>query len=226
MRFRSSVRQPVALSRLVTLGLALPLIACGKEAKQAAENASNVASVVAASGKMAEATDEATKFQEARKAKGDTVPMDYKALQAMLVVPDGYTADGGPEGSSTAMAGFAMSEAKQKYVGPAGADGTTPRIDVDIIDFGGSQMGYSMLAMPMMMNLSQEDDKRRMRTVKLGPEYTWASEEYDKQDHSSKVTAVTRYRYVVTVNAQSQTSDQSAAVTKFTEQVVKKFDGK
>jgi hypothetical protein len=223
----TSDRRSTVRSRMMTVVFSLLIAACGNEAKQAAESVSAAASVVSASGKMADAVDEAKRFQDERRQKGDTMPMEYKLLQGMLPpAPDGYTADGGPEGSSTAMAGFAMSEAKQRYVGKARSDGTKPRMEVSIVDFGGSEMGYSMLAMPMMMNISREDDRERMRTVKLGPEHTWASEQYDKQSHEAKLTAVTRYRYVLTVTASEQTGDESAAVTKLTEQLARKFEGK
>jgi hypothetical protein len=220
-------RAPLAPTRsLVASLVALTLAGCGGEASRAVQDAKNVAAVATSGGAITEAVDEATKFREERRAKGDTLPMTYQALQAMLMAPDGYTPEGGPEGASQAMAGFAMSQAKQRYVKGAAADGTVPTVEVEIVDFGASDLGYTTLAMPMMMNLSREDDQERMRTITLGPAHTWASEQYGKQDHRTRITAVTRYRYVVTVTAESQGSDQSAAITKFAEQLVRKFDGK
>ena len=55
--------------------------------------------------KMNEGVKEAQDRWEARKAKGDTLAMPYKDLQAYLPEVSGYTKDGGPKGSQVNMPG-------------------------------------------------------------------------------------------------------------------------
>lgn len=203
----------------------------GESVTAQAANAVNAAKAVgqmAGMGSRLEASsEEAAKFQAERRARGDTVAMSYTALQAMLPdAPAGYTKDGEPDASSQSMSGFSMTEATQRYKGEAAADGSAPRITVKLVDFGGTEGAYALMAMPMMLDMKQEDARRRTGSVTLGPAHTWAMEEFDKRDNDVTVTAVTRYRYLVTVKASRQSGDNSAMVRSFTEQVVRRFDGK
>ena len=110
------------------------------------------------------------------------------------------------------------------------------KIRPDIIYYSASQQGrfgphrmfagYGMMALPMMMNISQEDAHHRMRTLAMDTPYTWASEEYDKDNKDAKLTAVTRYRYLITAEASNQTEDQSQWLKDLVEEIAKKFAGK
>ena len=75
-------------------------------------------------------------------------------------------------------------------------------------------------------DLSQEDAHHRMATGKLGTAYTWYTEEYDKDNKDAKVSVVTRFRYLITVEARNQTADQVAMVKGVAEAIAKTFDGK
>jgi hypothetical protein len=213
--------------RLLAATLGAALIGCGEKAQEM-KNAANALEAVADMATNAEATqNEAEKFYAERQAKGDTVAMNYAELQKLLPeAPSGYTASGEPGGSSQSMGGWSMAQAEQTYSQPAGADGNTPSIKVSLMDFGGTQAAYGMMALPMMMNLSQEDAHRRFNTIKLGPEFTSASEEYNKDNKDVTVTAMTRYRYMITVEARNQSSDQSDLVKGLAEEIAKKFAGK
>jgi hypothetical protein len=101
-----------------------------------------------------------------------------------------------------------------------------PTIAVSIVDFGGTQAAYGMMALPMMMNLSQEDAHHRMQTLKVDVPYTWGSEEFNKDDKTAKVTLVTRYRYVISVEVRNHGEDKSAMAKSLAEDVAKKFEGK
>ncbi len=210
---------------LVITGVAL--CGCGEKAQEAKNEANALSAFAQSAGKMSETTTEAEKFYKDRQAKGDTVSMPYAALEKMLPsAPSGYKSKEDPSGSSNSNGAFSMSTAEQTFEQPAGADGRIPTVKVSIVDFGGTQTAYSMMALPMMMNISSEDAHQRMGTLKMSPAYTWASEEFNKDDKSAKVTAITRYRYVVSVEATNQSSDQSAMVKSLAEDVVKKFEGK
>jgi hypothetical protein len=153
--------------------------------------------------------------------------MGYADLQGFLPSPpSGYAPAGEPEGFSQSMGGFSMSQAEQTFTKPADAEGNAPSIQVTLVDFGGSEVGYGMMALPMMMNMSQEDAHHRMRTLTMDTPYTWASEEYNKDNNDAKVTAVTRYRYMITVEASNQTEDLSPRLKDLVEDIARKFEGK
>jgi len=214
-------------SRVLSLIVGLGLVGCGEKASEV-KNAANALEAAAGAGNaMAEAQKEAEKFSNDRKAKGDTVAMPYADLQKMLPsAPSDYAAAEAPSGSSQSMGAFSMSQAEQTFTKPAGPDGNVPTIHVAIMDFGGTQAGYGMVAAPMMMQMSQEDAHQRMQTLKVNLPYTWGSEQYNKDDKSSTVTLITRYRYLITVDARNQGEDMSAMARSLAEDIAKKFDGK
>jgi hypothetical protein len=214
-------------SRVLSLLVGAGLIGCGEKAQEI-KNATNALEAVAQAGSgIAETQKEAEKFYNDRKAKGDTVAMPYAELQKMLPsAPSDYKASEDPSGSSQSMGAFSMSQTEQTFTMPAGADGSSPEIKVSIVDFGGTQAAYGMMALPMMMNLSQEDAHHRMQTLKIDMPYTWGSEEYNKDDKSAKVTLITRYRYVISVEARNQGEDKSAMARSLAEEIAKKFEGK
>ena len=216
------------MKRLVLAAVAgIVLVGCGEKAQDmknafnAAEAASKAASSIAAN------SNDAEKFYADRKAKGDTLAMPYAELQKLLPsAPDGYKATEEPGGSSQSMGGYSMSSAEQEFRQPAGADGNAPSIKVTIMDLGGTEAAYGMMALPMMMDLSQEDAHHRMKTHKMDAAYTWGSEEFNKDSKEAKVTIVTRYRYMVTVEARNQASDETATAMRLAEEIAKKFEGK
>lgn len=215
------------MRRILTIVTGIALVGCGEKAQEAKNAANALQAVATAATTMQDNQQEAEKFQAERRSKGDTLAMGYADLQKYLPsAPDGYKADEEPGGSSQSMAGFSMSQAEQTFSRPADAEGNAPSIHVTIVDFGGTQAAYGMMALPMMMNLSQEDAHRRMRTLKMDAPHTWGSEEYDKDSKDAKVTAVTRYRYAITVEARNQASDESAMAKSLTESIARKFDGK
>jgi hypothetical protein len=215
--------------------------ACGKESNAKAEaegDAENLPAqaknAIEAVGQLAKATStfetanaEAAKFQADRKTRGDTISMSYTALQAFLPdAPPGYKKSDEVGGSSQRMSGWSMTDADQDYYLEGAPDGTRPTIHVKLVDFGGTQTGYGILAMPMMIDMQQEDAHSRTATVKLGPAFTWAREEFDKDNKDAKMMAVTRYRYLIEVEAMGHGTDLMPLVKSLTENVVRKFEGK
>lgn len=206
---------------------ALALIGCGDKAREAGNALGALGQAAKAATSMAESAQEAEKFYKERQEKGDTVSISYTELQKYLPSSaNGYAPAGEPSGSSQSMGAFSMSQAEQTYSGPSGADGNAPTIEITIVDFGGSQAGYGMLAAPMMMSFSQEDAHSRTRTLKMDLPYTWGSEEYNKDNKTAKVMALTRYRYVITVEARNQADDQSAMAKSLAESIARQFEGK
>ena len=213
--------------RVLGLIVGVGLVGCGEKAREIKDATSALQAVAEASGGIADRQKEAEKFYNDRKEKGDTVAMAYTELQKFLPsAPSDYTASEEPSGSSQSMGAFSMSQTEQSFVKPAAADGSVPTIKVSIVDFGGTQAAYGMMALPMMMNMSQEDAHHRMQTLKMDAPYTWGSEEYNKDDKSTKVTIITRYRYVVSVEARDHGEDKSAMARSLAEDIAKKFEGK
>jgi hypothetical protein len=215
--------------RVLILVLGLGLAGCGAgEKARELKNATNAVTAAAEAGNtLVNAQNEAEKFYAERKAKGDTIAIPYADLQKFIPAPPSdYTPLEAPGGSSQTMGAWSMSQTEQTFSKAPGPDGTAPTIKVTIVDFGGTQAAYGMMAAPLMMNLSQEDAHHKMQTLKLSTPYTWGSEDFNKDDKSSTVTLVTRYRYVVTVEARNQGQDNTAMARALAEDIAKKFDGK
>jgi hypothetical protein len=213
--------------RVLSLFVGLTLVGCGEKAQDIRNATSALGAMAQVGNTLAESQKEATKFYEDRKAKGDTVALPYADLQKFLPsAPADYTPLEAPGGSSQSMGAFSMSQTEQTFTKPAAADGTAPTIKVSIIDFGGTQAAYGMMAAPLMMNISQEDAHHKMQTLKLSTPNTWGSEDFNKDDKSSTVTLITRYRYVITVDARNQGQDNTAMARSLAEEIAKKFDGK
>ncbi len=211
----------------VAVAMGMLVVGCGKKADEAQDAVSAMAAAAAAAPKLEEGMKEAEQFQKDRVAKGDTVAMAYTEIQKFLPESiDGFTAQGEPGGSQQAMGGFSMSQAEQTWVKDPNAQGLTPEIEVTVIDFGGTQQGYAMMAAPMLMGFSQEDARRRVGSVKMGVAHTGGWEKFDKESKNAKITAITRYRYVITVEARNSAEDQSALVKRVAEAVARKFEGK
>lgn len=216
------------MKRSVATGLVVLLVGgCGKKADDAENTLSAIAAAATAAPRVEEGLKEAEQFQKDRVARGDTVAMPYAELQKFLPASiAGHTPREEPTGSQQAMAGFSMSQTSQTWVEAPNASGTSPEIEVTIVDFGGSQQGYAMMAAPMMMGFSQEDARRRVGSIKVDVPHAGAWEEFDKENKDAKITAIARYRFVITVESRHKGEDQSALVKSVAEEVARKFDGK
>lgn len=69
-------------------------------------------------------------------------------------------------------------------------------------------------------------DAQKVGSVKMDVPYTGGWGEFDKESKDAKITAITRYRYVITVEARNHADDQSAMVMRLAESIATKFDGK
>ena len=212
-------------TRVGAIALVVLFAGCGEKAKQANDtvNALQIATKAAAS--MTASAGEAQRVLDERKAKGDTIAMSYKDLQGYLPSSiSGYTSDGGPGGQSMNMGAFSMTTAEQKY--QSGADADVKRIHVTIADYSGSAAGYGMMAPYMAMSMSSEDDHHRTATMPMQLQYTFAIQEYNKDNKDAKVMVGTRYRYFITVEATGQKGDETKTVTDLATDIARKLEGK
>jgi hypothetical protein len=213
---------------MIAAALVLAVAGCGKKKVDETQDAIGAMAAVAAAGsKLEEGAAEAARFQKERVAKGDTVAMPYAELQKFLPASiGGYQPREEPSGSQQAMAGFSMSQTERTWTKDTAAQGVSPEIHVSLVDFGGTQQGYAMLAAPMMMGFSQEDAHRRVGSTKIDVPNTGAWEEFDKDSKDTKLTAIARYRFVITIEARNHGADQSAMVKRLAEEIATKFEGK
>jgi hypothetical protein len=77
----------------------------------------------------------------------------------------------------------------------------------------------------MLAGAPAPDAEQRVRTRKLSIPYTWLSEEYYPQAHTAKLTAITRFRYIITVTAQLQPSDPTPMLADMVAQIATLFNG-
>ena len=221
IQMRTGVGRPRSWS--LALAACVTLAACGDDRPGSDANAS---STVAAATNMDSVAASAMRLQADRRMRGDTVPMDYSALQAMLPsAPDGYEADGVASGTASKAGGFGVTEVRQKFAGIPVPNVVRPRIEVAIADLGSSQIGVSMIAERMLAGTPAPDAEQRVRTRKLSIPYTWLSEEYYPQAHTAKLTAITRFRYIITVTAQLQPGDPTPMLADMVAQIATSFNG-
>ncbi len=203
------------------------VIGCSEKAKEMKEAATAAQISAGVADKMKESVGESQKFYADRKAKGDTVLMEYKALEEYLPKDiAGYKPEGGPTGNKTSMAGFSMSTAEQAYVATSGDASNPAKLKVTLADYGGTEGAYGVASLPLAFAISSEDDHHRMGSKKFDIPYTAGIEEYNKDNKDAKVSVGTRYRYWVVVEASNQKDDQSAMVASIAGDVAKKFNGK
>ena len=219
------------MKRIVGITLAAAttaaVIGCSEKAKEAKDAATAAQVMVGATDKMKESMDASQKFYADRKAKGDTIAMEYKALEEYLPKDiAGYKPEGGPTGNKTSMQGFSLSTAEQSYIATGGDASNPARIKVSLADYGGTEGAYGVASLPLSFAMSSEDDHHRMGSKKFDTPYTAGIEEYNKDNKDAKVSVGTRYRYWITVEASNQKDDQSAMVSSVAEDVAKKFTDK
>ena len=162
-------------------------------AKKVKESADNLSAAKNAAENMQEGMEAANKRIEERKAKGDTLAMPYKDLQAYLPSISGYTADGGPTGSSTNMMGFSLSTCEQNY------KSGDSNIKVKITDYNAGYSAFIGVTAMMKAGFSSEDDNQRTGPVKLGMDGVAAYETIYKKDKRGNLLLAIADRFYVEI---------------------------
>jgi hypothetical protein len=145
---------------------------------------------------MKAAADDAEKRRAERKAKGDTLAMNYKDLQKYLPDVAGYEKDGEPSGESTNMAGFgSFSTAEQRY---KSGDKT---IHVELMDYNQSAFGFTTASTMFSMNIQMENDKEKSGSFDTGMKYVKGFEQMYKKDNNATVTYAIADRFMLTIKS-------------------------
>ncbi len=185
--------------------LCFTLLSCGEKAKEMQQAAEALKNISQNSDQIQKTTDEINKLQEERKAKGDTLAMPYKDLEQYLPASiSGYKADD-PSGESTNMAGFSYSKASRHYQNDAGNG-----VDVEIIDYNQTANLYAGVTALWALGLSVDNDEQSSKGFTPGPQYCAGYEVYHKKDKRSELTYALGGRFIMTIKADNQNSNDFA----------------
>jgi len=137
-----------------------------------------------------------------RKAKGDTLAMNYKELQEYLPESiSGYTAEE-PTGESMQMGLFSFSSASRKYVKDT-PDGQES-IYIEIVDYNQTQEMFMGITAAWSSGFRMENDKRMEQSFKTDYDNVTGFESYDKVNHRAEVTFAIAWRFIISANASNQ----------------------
>jgi len=180
---------------IAVIGLTLLSAACKSKAKKETPIES-LGDVKEYAEKVKEATDASSSKMEARKAKGDTLAMPYKDLEAYLPDISGYTKDGEPKGSQMNMPGMgSWSQAEQAY---KNGDKT---IRLQIMDYNAAYQAFAGVTAVYKMGFSQEDDQRKQGSADLGIKDVSAYESIYKKEQRGELTVIAGERFFIQLNS-------------------------
>jgi hypothetical protein len=187
-----------------SVAFVLLLMSCGEEMDQIKQTVD----VVKKSKEVAENYEKnvnvAQERIEARKAKGDTLAMNYKDLQKYLPESiSGYTAEE-PTGESMQMGMFSFSTASRRYIKdtPEGQD----YIEIQITDYNQTQEMFMGVTAAWAAGFKMENDQRMEQSFKTDIENVSGFETYDKVNHNAEVTYAVAWRFIIQANASNQKS--------------------
>jgi hypothetical protein len=143
-----------------------------------------------------------SKRWEARRAKGDTLAMPYKALQAYLPEVSGYTKNGEPTGSQVNMPGVgSWSEVEQNYTSGE------KTLSVEMVDYNASYMTFQGLTMAYSMGFSFEDDNKKDYKVELGEKDASAYASIYKKENRSEIIVVVADRFFINIDSDGNSDE-------------------
>ncbi|HVK37238.1 MAG TPA: hypothetical protein VNA88_01800 [Candidatus Kapabacteria bacterium] len=217
------------MKKLIVLVAAGALLTgCGEKLQEAKEAANAMQQLAEAGEKMAETQGEAEEFLKERRAKGDTVAMPADQLKTFLPTAiDGYKPKEEPSIQQTAFGEYTFSVAEQEWVSTSSADTNNPAtIKVSLTDWGGSEGAWAMQSLAFAFNVKTENAQERSGTIDMGLPHTSGMEKFEKESKNSSLMAVTRYRYLINLEAHNQTDDQSPLLKSIAVATAEKFSDK
>ena len=185
---------------IVIIGLSLLATSCKNGKKEGPATLSDVKEL---GEKVKEQTEVSASKAEARKAKGDTLAMPYKDLQAYLPEISGYTKDGDPEGSQMNMPGMgSWSVAEQKY---KNGDKT---IKVQLMDYNAAFQAFSAITTVFKMGYSMEDGEKKQASADLGVKDIAAYETIYKKDQRAELAVIAGDRFFIQIDSEGSNDPQ------------------
>ena len=151
--------------------------------------------------KIGQAQSESADRWEARKAKGDTLAMPYKDLQAYLPEISGYTKDGDPKGNQVNMPGMgSWSQSEQRY------SNGDKSIEVQIADYNSAQAAFAGMTAIYKMGYSAEDDEKKQGATDLGMKDVAAYETIYKKDPRGELNVIVADRFFINIKSNGDNS--------------------
>ena len=146
--------------------------------------------------------EKSTSRWEKRKAKGDTLAMAYKDLQAYLPEISGYTSEQGPKGSQMNTPGLgSWSQGEQEY-----ANGDR-RAEVSIMDYNAAHQAFAGLTAMYGLGMSMEDDEKRQGPVDMGIKGVGAYETIYKKEKRSELTLIVGDRFIINLKSEGENDE-------------------
>lgn len=186
------------MKKLFVAVMAISLLATACKGKAKKESSiESPADLKEATEKVKDAVDESNSKMEARRAKGDTLALPYKDLEAYLPEISGYTKDGEPKGSQMNMPGMgSWSQAEQNY---KNGDKT---IKLQLVDYNAAFQALAGVTAVYKMGFSQEDDQRKQGAADLGIKEVSAYESVYKKDQRAELTVIAGDRFFIQFNSE------------------------
>ena len=188
---------------LIVVGSICLLAAACKSKATKESPVESLADMKELSEKVKEQTDASTSKMEARKAKGDTLAMAYRDLQAFLPDISGYTRDGDPKGSQMNMPGLgSWSQAEQKY-----KDGDKT-IRVEMVDYNGAYGAFTGVTAIYAMGFSSEDEEKKQGSADLGIKDVAAYESIYKKEQRGELAVIAGGRFFIQLRSEGSNDPQ------------------
>lgn len=139
---------------------------------------------------------------EARKAKGDTLAMPYKDLEAYLPDINGYTKEGGAKGSQMNMPGMgSVSQGEQNYVNG------DKHVSIKLVDYNSSYQTFQGLTAMYGMAFSMEDDTKKQNKVDLGNKDVAAYQTVYKTEKKAEMVIVAAGRFIINIDVNGENDE-------------------
>lgn len=177
---------------------------CGEKAKEMGQAMDNIKNIAENAEKVQAQQSDVQKRRDERRAKGDTLAIPYKDLQAYLPASvNGYTAQE-PTGESVNMMGMSYSTCARRYT-KQGANGEES-VEVTIMDYNSQAALYDGAIMIWGAGITVDNDAETTKTLQTDLPYSAALEHYWKKEHRSEVTYALGGRFLLTIKADNQSS--------------------
>ena len=139
---------------------------------------------------------------EQRKAKGDTLAMPYKDLQAYFPDISGYIKDGGPKGSQMNLPDMVSnSETQQDYA--AGEKS----ISIKMVDYNAAWQNFLAITAIYSNGFSTEDETKKQSQADMGMKDVYAYQTTFKVEKKSQLVLVVAERFYITLNSEGENSE-------------------
>jgi hypothetical protein len=181
---------------------------CGEKAKEMGQAMDNIKNIAENAEKIQSQQSDVQKLRDERRAKGDTLAIAYKDLQAYLPASvDGYTAME-PTGESVNMMGMSYSTCGRRFT-KQGANGEES-VDITLMDYNSQAALYDGVVLIWGAGITIDNDSETMKSLKTDLPYSAAMEHYWKKEKRSEVIYALGGRFLLTIKADNQNSVDQA----------------